>query len=79
MRQRIGAVLKWAVAQGYREDNPAGDAIGAALPKGGQHREHHRALAHSDVAGALRPSARRALGLLLSWPFSFGVDGLPFR
>ncbi|MYG74607.1 MAG: DUF4102 domain-containing protein, partial [Acidobacteria bacterium] len=31
VRQRIGAVMRWAVAQGYREDNPAGDAIGAAL------------------------------------------------
>ena len=30
VRQRIGAVMKWAVAQGYREDNPAGDAISAA-------------------------------------------------
>ena len=35
VRQRIGAVMKWAVAEGHREDNPAGDAIGAALPKTG--------------------------------------------
>ena len=54
VRQRLSAVMKWAVAQGYRDDNPAGDAIGAALPKYGAHREHQRALAHSDVAGALR-------------------------
>ena len=33
IRQRIGAVMKWAVAQGYRPDNPAGDALGAALPR----------------------------------------------
>ena len=32
-RQRIATVMKWAVAQGYRDDNPAGDAIAAALPK----------------------------------------------
>ena len=32
VRQRIGAVMKWAVAQDLRGDNPAGDAIGAALP-----------------------------------------------
>ncbi|MYD87421.1 MAG: DUF4102 domain-containing protein, partial [Acidobacteria bacterium] len=25
VRQRIGAVMRWAVAQGYREDNPAGE------------------------------------------------------
>ena len=33
VRQRIGAVMKWAVAQGLRADNPAGDAISAALPR----------------------------------------------
>ena len=44
---------EWAVAQGYREDNPAGDAIGAALPKNGGKRRHFRALPHAEVAGAL--------------------------
>ena len=31
VRSRIGAVMKWAVAQGHRADNPAGDALAAAL------------------------------------------------
>ena len=31
VRRRIAAVMKWAVAQGYREDNPADDRIPAAL------------------------------------------------
>ncbi|MCY3677934.1 MAG: tyrosine-type recombinase/integrase [Gemmatimonadetes bacterium] len=53
VRQRIGAVMKWAVAQGYREDNPAGDAIGAALPRNGNRKEHFRSLPHSEVAEAL--------------------------
>ena len=53
VRQRIGAVLKWAVAQGYREDNPAGDAISAALPKNNVRRRHQRALPHPQVAEAL--------------------------
>ena len=53
VRQRIGQVMKWAVAQGYREDNPAGDAIGAALPKNGGRRKHFKALPHAEVAGAL--------------------------
>jgi len=53
VRQRIGAVMKWAVAQGYREDNPAGDAISAALPKNGARVQHHRALPHQRVAEAL--------------------------
>ncbi len=53
VRQRIGAVMKWAVAQGYREDNPAGDAISAALPKNSVRRQHQRALPHGLVATAL--------------------------
>jgi len=53
VRQRIGAVMKWAVAQGHRHDNPAGDAIAAALPKGGSVRQHQRALPFRHVGGAL--------------------------
>ncbi|MDE0367081.1 MAG: tyrosine-type recombinase/integrase [Gammaproteobacteria bacterium] len=61
VRQRIGAVMKWAVAQGYREDNPAGDAISAALPKNSVRRRHQQALPHAQVAKALgRVRASRA-------------------
>ena len=37
VRQRISTVMKWAIAQGYRMDNPAGEALGAALPKTRRH------------------------------------------
>ena len=53
VRRRIGAVMKWAVARGYRDDNPAGDAIAAALPRGGRLRTHFRALPHAEVGAAL--------------------------
>lgn len=53
VRQRIGTVMRWAVAQGYRQDNPAGEAIGAALPKPGRVVQHMRALPHGEVAAAL--------------------------
>ena len=53
VRQRIGAVMKWAVAQGYRGDNPAGDAISAALPKNGSVRRHQHALPFTEVGAAL--------------------------
>ncbi len=52
VRTRIGTVMKWAVAKGYREDNPAGDAIGAALPRNGGH-VHHQAARPDQVAGIL--------------------------
>ena len=53
VRQRIGAVMKWAVAQGYRDDNPAGDAITAALPKNSSMRRHQRAWPFGEVGDAL--------------------------
>ena len=52
-RQRISAVMKAAIAAGHRLDNPAGDALTAALPKGGQKQRHQRALAHGEVAAAI--------------------------
>ena len=53
LRQRIGAVMKWAVAQGYRTDNPTGDALTAALPKRAHHVRHMPALPHEEVADAV--------------------------
>ena len=53
LKSRIGGVMKWAIAQGHRADNPAGDAIAAALPRTGGQQTHHRALPHHQVSDAL--------------------------
>ncbi len=53
LRHRIGAVMKWAIAKGYRTDNPAGDAITSALPKKGKRVKHQRALPHGEVGAAI--------------------------
>ena len=53
VRQRISAIMKWAIAQGYRNDNPAGEALGAALPRHNGVKAHQRALPHSEVGTAL--------------------------
>ena len=53
VHQRIGAVMRWAIAQGYRTDNPAGGAITAALPRRPAPVEHRRALPHREVAAAI--------------------------
>ena len=53
VRYRVSAVMKWAVAEGHRDDNPAGDAITAALPKGGHNVTHHLALPFARVGEAV--------------------------
>ncbi len=53
VRRRIGAVTKWAVAQGYRTDNPAGEAISAALPNNNAKSTHRQALAYAEVGAAV--------------------------
>ena len=79
LRHRVGAVMKWAVAQGYRVDNPAGDAISAALPKTGARIEHRKALPHVEVGAALeRVRASGAYqGLVLAFEFLVLTAALP--
>ena len=54
VRQRISAVMKWAVAHGYRADNPAGEAIAAALPRVGGTPRYFRAVHHAEAGDAVR-------------------------
>ena len=53
VRQRIRTVLRWAMAHGYRDDNPAGEAIDGALPAMPKLKAHLRALPYRDVPAAL--------------------------
>ena len=48
VRQRIGTVMKWAVAQGWRQDNPA-EAIASALPRHGKTQTPRKSLPYADV------------------------------
>ena len=52
VRQRIGTVMKWTVAQGWRQDNPA-ENITQALPKVAKQPEHRKALPYAEVAGCI--------------------------
>ena len=47
--------MKWAIAQGYRADNPAGEAATVALPKQAGAKKHLRALPHGDVVDDATP------------------------
>lgn len=49
VRQRIGTVLDWAKAAGYRSgDNPV-EGVAKGLPKQGEKDEHHAALPYAEV------------------------------
>ena len=52
VRQRIGMVMKWAVANGWRQDNPA-EAIAQALPKQNRAQKHRKALHYNEVSNCL--------------------------
>ncbi|MDE0344140.1 MAG: site-specific integrase [Deltaproteobacteria bacterium] len=71
VRRRIGAVMKWAVAQGYRTDNPAGAAISAALPNNKVQITHRAALPHAQVGAAVAKVRRsnKYRGAVLSFEF----------
>ena len=73
VRQRISTVMKWAIAQGYRMDNPAGEALGAALPKQGGIQRHFKALPHGEVAGAMRTVRQSEAPVAVKLGFEFLV------
>ncbi|MGA0613332.1 tyrosine-type recombinase/integrase [Paracoccus sp. KR1-242] len=52
VRQRIGTVMKWAIARGWRRDNPALN-ISEALPKVSKTQEHRKALPYTGVSGCI--------------------------
>lgn len=63
VKQRIGTVMQWAIAQGYRTDNPSA-ALAQALPKQGQKVQHRKSLPYGEVAACI--SVIRASDAMLS-------------
>ncbi|MCY3777251.1 MAG: hypothetical protein OXH11_14850 [Candidatus Aminicenantes bacterium] len=72
LRQRIRAVLKWAVAMDLRPDNPC-DRIGPVLGAQGKVVRHMRALPHCEVAAALRSVQASNARPVLKLAFEFLV------
>ena len=71
VRQRIGAVMKWAVAHGFRTDNPAGDMLSQALGRQADVAQHMQALPHREVAAAIRTVQDSHAGLVTKLAFEF--------
>ena len=53
VRQRMRTVFRWAMAHGFMETNPAGEAINGALPPMPKVKAHLRALPYQEVGAAL--------------------------
>ena len=53
IRQRISAVMAWAIAEGHRGDDPAGPAITKALPKANGPKKHLASVPHHEAAEAV--------------------------
>ena len=74
VRQRINTVMLWAVAHGHRRDNPAGEVLGAILPRlNGRPKAHFRALPYGDVGAALAAVRESQAGTATKLAFSFLV------
>ena len=53
VRQRMRSIFRWAMAHGFMESNPAGEAIDGALPPMPKVKAHFRALPYREVESAL--------------------------
>ncbi|MCZ0942508.1 MAG: integrase arm-type DNA-binding domain-containing protein [Gammaproteobacteria bacterium] len=73
VKQRISAICRWAIAQGHRMYDPAGNVLDSALPRVSRQRKHHDALPYDRIAECLQAvrAAPRALpGVKLSLEFA---------
>ena len=73
VRQRIRAVMKWALAHRYVEHNPAGEGIDGALPPMPKVKAHLRALPYAEVPAALETVQSSAASPAAKACFRFAV------
>jgi integrase len=73
VKQRISTVFKWAMAQGWRSDNPA-DTIAKALPKHDRSMvQHRKALPYGQVGAALAKVRASEASMATKLVFEFMV------
>ena len=53
LKTRLGIVMRWSIAAGYRADDPAGPALAAALPRHTAPTKHLASLPHTEVGATL--------------------------
>ena len=63
VRQRIGVVLKWCIANEWRTDNPA-DNISEGLPKQPKKKDHRKSISYTEVGNFITSLKDYASGLI---------------
>lgn len=72
VRQRIGTVMKWCIAKGWRRDNPV-DAVDKGLPKQTAKKQNRKSLPYDQVAACLQTVEGTSAGLSTKLCFEFLV------
>ena len=65
--------MKWAVASGFRKDNPAGDMLSQALGRQAHVKQHMPALPHRDVSAAIHTVQDSQANLITKLTFEFSI------
>jgi integrase len=73
VKQRIGTVMDWAKAAGFRSDENPVDGVGRGLPKQPERKDHHAALPYADVPGFIGRLRGSNLGESAKLAFEFLV------
>ena len=72
VEQRIGEIMEWSIAKGYRTNNPVA-AVNAVLPRNGNGKSHHRALPWQQVPNAIETIRNTDAYLATKLAFEFLV------
>ena len=73
VRQRMRTIFRWAMAHGFMETNPAGEAIDGALPPMPKVKAHFRALPYQEVNSAIETVAASQASMSAKLCFRFLV------
>ena len=79
VRQRMRTVFRWAMAHGFMETNPAGEAIDGALPPMPKVKAQLRALPYQEVGAALETVEASQASLAAKLCPVPGPHGRPLR
>ena len=73
VKQRIGNILDYAIAHGWRSDNPAGGVLNAVLPRRPRVKAHHRALPYAGIAETMKAVRKSNANTVTRLAFEFLV------